>query len=153
MRGLLGRKADSWGRRCVCVWGARSGTQSLAQRPQQMATEQRDCRETLGVHSERPREMKGERERRASHEGRDQKPHTVKSRYARLPACCTAAFWEMSAVLGACTYTQTLAIVLRALAHLTTNNTLPITANRCFSRSFISEEYDQLAGVLNVTPS
>ena len=47
----LGRKADSWGRRLNWT-GAVLWQQSLAQRPQQMAAEQRGCRETLLVQSE-----------------------------------------------------------------------------------------------------
>lgn len=52
MRGLFWGGRPTAGAEDWVGWGLRSGTQSLALRPQQMAAEQRGCRETLIVHSE-----------------------------------------------------------------------------------------------------
>ncbi|MEQ2247523.1 hypothetical protein ILYODFUR_010175 [Ilyodon furcidens] len=51
MRGLLGEEGRQPGKKIGLDRGTRSGTQSLAQRPQQMAAEQQGCRETLRLHS------------------------------------------------------------------------------------------------------
>lgn len=52
MRGLFGGGRPTAGEEDWVGWGPRSGTQSLAQRPQQMAAEQGGCREALIVYAE-----------------------------------------------------------------------------------------------------
>lgn len=61
-------------------WGPCSGTQSLAQRPQQMAIEQHGCRETLIVHSEwlSVRVQRGSDERETA--GKEREGHRVRDK-------------------------------------------------------------------------
>lgn len=50
MRGLFVGGRPTAGGEDLVGWGLRSGTRSLALRPQQMAAEEQGCRETLTVH-------------------------------------------------------------------------------------------------------
>lgn len=70
MRGLFGGGRPTAGVEDWVGWGPCSGTQSLALRPQQMAAEQRGCREALIVHSEwlSVREQRGSAEEEGGRE-------------------------------------------------------------------------------------
>lgn len=67
-----GRKGDSQGRRLGWMGGMRSGTQSLAEKLQQMAAEQQGCREALRLLSEW---LSGKKKR--SENGQREKGHQV----------------------------------------------------------------------------